>query len=88
MEEKENKQKEKLSYEQLEAAAGQLVETNNKMREYIAKQDYANFHQRVSYLFKVIELSEKFDLYFVTKCKCELEDILFSVEEDTNKKEE
>ena len=88
MEEKENKQKEKLSYEQLEAAAGQLVETNNKMREYIAKQDYANFHQRVSYLFKVIELSEKFDLDFVSKCKDELKDILILPEELNSNKEE
>ena len=88
MEEKENKQKEKISYEQLEVAAAQLVETNNKMREYIAKQDYANFHQRVSYLFKVIELSEKFNLDFVTKCKCELEDILILPEEINSNKDE
>ena len=84
----ENTKKEKLSYEQLEAAAGQLIETNNKMREYISKQDYANFHQRISYLFKVVELSEKFNIKFVSKCISELEDILFLVEEDNNKKSE
>lgn len=63
----------KLSYEELEAAANQLMQANQQYRKQLEQQNYGNFHQRMAYLFEVVRNSDKFNASFVQKCIEELE---------------
>lgn len=68
----------KLSYEELEAAANQLVQINNKMNQQLKEQDYGNFHQRMAYLFEIIRYhkDELFSKDFINNAVKEIESVL------------
>lgn len=67
MEAVENKEQQKLSYEQLENVANQLSQQNNKMREQgqkmlqaLQEANLVNFYKRLDYLWQVITTDCKY----------------------------
>ena len=73
----------KLSYEELEVAANQLMQANTQMRKQLEQQNYGNFHQRMAYLFEVVRSADKFNASFVDACIKELEITLTIPEQST-----
>lgn len=64
------KQEEKLTYEQLENAANQLLAQNNELRRTLMELSTAM--RRLDYLFKVLDHVALFDVDFVDKCTAEI----------------
>lgn len=64
----------KLSYEQLEAAAIQLQRRALVAEEKLKTIDAVTL--RLSWLFKVLEFSNEFTTEFVAKCAKEVEELL------------
>lgn len=62
----ETKMQEKLTYEQLEQAANQLLAQNNELRKVLIET--SNAMRRLDYLFKVLDHVHLFDDQFVEKC--------------------
>ena len=54
----EDKQKEKkeLTYDELKNVAGQLQQQNKFLIEQLQKNEYADLHKRIEYLFKIVFL--------------------------------
>lgn len=75
----------KLSYEELERAANELMMQNQQLYSELQKLNMVNAFKRLDYLFKVIEFNTVFDTEFVNKCRDEIMDII--VIKDTDKKE-
>lgn len=67
----ENKETEKLSYEQLEQIATKLSIQNGELRK--ALQETAGVTKRLDYLFKTLDLAHLFSAEFVDKCVAEVE---------------
>lgn len=61
---------EKLTYEQLETAANQLLAQNNELRK--ALFELSNATKRLDYLFKVLDHVAVFDVEFTDKCVAEI----------------
>ena len=76
MEENKSSKSGKLSYEKLEEVAMQLSQQVKTLQQQVQQMDYGNFHQRMLYLFKVIENKEAFDLDFINKCVKEIQDVM------------
>lgn len=77
----ENKQKEKkeLTYDELKNVAGQLQQQNKFLIEQLQKNEYADLHKRIEYLFKILEHKATFenaDSDFVIEVVSELISIL------------
>lgn len=72
----EQEPQQKATYEQLEQAVNQLSQINMQMRQKLEQQNYANFHQRMAYLFEIVRNSDKFSSAFVQKC---IEEIEYSI---------
>lgn len=77
----EDKQKEKkeLTYDELKNVAGQLQQQNKFLIEQLQKNEYADLHKRIEYLFKVLEHKVTFenaDIDFVSEVVSELISIL------------
>lgn len=68
------KQEEKLTYEQLENAANQLLAQNNELKR--ALYEISNATKRLDYLFKVLDHAALFDVDFVDKCVEEIVQLL------------
>lgn len=68
------KQEEKLTYEQLENAANQLLAQNNELKR--ALYEISNATKRLDYLFKVLDHVALFDVDFVDKCVEEIVQLL------------
>lgn len=64
------KQNEKLTYEQLENAANQLLAQNNELRRTL--MELSNAMRRLDYLFKVLDHVALFDVDFVDNCTTEI----------------
>lgn len=64
------KQEEKLTYEQLENAANQLLAQNNELRRTL--MELSNAMRRLDYLFKVLDHVALFDVDFVDNCTTEI----------------
>ena len=64
------KQEEKLTYEQLENAANQLLAQNNELRRTL--MELSNAMRRLDYLFKVLDHVALFDVDFVDNCTAEI----------------
>ena len=77
----------KLSYEELEKAANELLMQNQQLYTELQKANMANVFKRLDYLFKVIEFNTVFDTEFVNNCTAEIKDMM-TIREDTPTKEE
>lgn len=75
----------KLSYEELERAANELMMQNQQLYNELQKLNMVNAFKRLDYLFKVIEFNTVFDTEFVNNCRDEIMDII--VIKDIDKKE-
>lgn len=64
------KHEEKLTYEQLENAANQLLAQNNELRRTL--MELSNAMRRLDYLFKVLDHVALFDVEFVDACTAEI----------------
>jgi hypothetical protein len=84
MEETKNVEK-KLSYDELENAANELLMQNQQMYNELQKANMANVFKRLDYLFKVVEFNTSFNTEFVNTCVAEIEDMMTI--KDTDKKE-
>lgn len=80
---KENKQQEKLSYEQLEGIAHQLSDQVRKMNDQIKEMNISNVMARIGILFKVLDNKDCFSKEFVQMCVDEIEDLVV-ISEDEN----
>ena len=79
MGEKEVKEKKELTYDELKNVAGQLQQQNKFLIEQLQKNEYADLHKRIEYLFKVLEHKNTFantDNGFVDEVVSELISIL------------
>lgn len=73
--------KQKLSYEELERTAHQLSNEVRGLYARLQEMNLTNTFKRLDYLFKVVELSEKFNSDFVCRCKNEIEGLMTLPEE-------
>ena len=79
MGEKEVKEKKELTYDELKNVAGQLQQQNKFLIEQLQKNEYADLHKRIEYLFKVLDHKNTFantDNGFVDEVISELISIL------------
>ena len=60
MVEKKEGIKKELTYDELKNVAGQLQQQNKFLIEQLQKNEYADLHKRIEYLFKVIEYKDIF----------------------------
>ena len=73
------KEKKELTYDELKNVAGQLQQQNKFLIEQLQKNEYADLHKRIEYLFKVLEHKNTFantDSGFVDEVVSELISIL------------
>ena len=73
------KEKKELTYDELKNVAGQLQQQNKFLIEQLQKNEYADLHKRIEYLFKVLEHKNTFantDNGFVDEVVSELISIL------------
>lgn len=73
------KEKKELTYDELKNVAGQLQQQNKFLIEQLQKNEYADLHKRIEYLFKVLEHKNTFantDNGFVYEVISELISIL------------
>lgn len=84
MEETKNVEK-KLSYDELENAANELLMQNQQMYNELQKANMANVFKRLDYLFKVVEFNTSFNTEFVNTCVAEIEEMMTI--KDTDNKE-
>ena len=73
------KEKKELTYDELKNVAGQLQQQNKFLIEQLQKNEYADLHKRIEYLFKVLEHKNTFrntDNGFVDEIISELISIL------------
>lgn len=75
----------KLSYDELENAANELLMQNQQMYNELQKANMANVFKRLDYLFKVVEFNTSFNTEFVNTCVAEIEEMMTIKE--TDKKE-
>lgn len=85
MEETKNVEK-KLSYEELEKAANELLMQNQQLYAELQKANMANVFKRLDYLLKVVEFNTVFDTEFVNNCTAEIKDMI-TIREDNPTKE-
>lgn len=76
----------KLSYEELEKAANELLMQNQQLYTELQKANMSNVFKRLDYLFKVVEFNTVFDTEFVNNCTAEIKDMM-TIKEDTPTKE-
>lgn len=76
----------KLSYEELEKAANELLMQNQQLYTELQKANMANVFKRLDYLFKVVEFNTVFDTEFVNNCTAEIKDMM-TIKEDNPTKE-
>ena len=88
----ENKEPQKLSYEDLHKACVQLSQENQYLKNQLQQAErYIQTFNRLDYLFKVVGISMKeskwhFSEDFVTNCLKEIEEILTIPEEEESDK--
>ena len=85
----ENRQQEKLSYEQLEQIAGNLNQQCRQMQEHILnlQNALAEFNE-VGMLLDILGKSEHFNEKFITRCSSKIEEIISKAMDASEKKEE
>lgn len=85
---KENKETQKMSYEQLEQVAHQLSEQTRQLYSKLQKSNMENVFKRLDYLFKVVENKNVFSKEFLDNCIKEIEEIITIPESEDNKETE
>lgn len=81
----ENKEKKKLTYEQLNEIANQLMQENAKLKQKCQELYMADIIKRLEFLFKVIESIYPFNAEFRTACANEIIELITPVQEKENK---
>ena len=70
--EKNEKEKKKLSYEELENICHQLSDQSRTLYQKLQEADLSNMFKRLDYLFAVVENRAAFPEDFVKKCTDEI----------------
>ena len=86
-ENKENKEKKKLTYEQLNEIANQLMQENMKLKQKCQELCMADTIKRFEFLFKVVESTYPFDKEFRDTCANEIKELMTPVQEKKEDKE-
>ena len=86
-ENKENKEKKKLTYEQLNEIANQLMQENMKLKQKCQELYIVDTIKRLEFLFKVVESTYPFDKEFRDTCANEIKELMTSVQEKKEDKE-
>lgn len=84
-ENKENKEKKKLTYEQLNEIANQLMQENMKLKQKCQELYMADTIKRLEFLFKVVESTYPFDKEFRDTCAAEIKELMTPIQEEENK---
>ena len=80
----ENKEK-KLTYEQLNEIANQLMQENMKLKQKCQELYMVDIIKRLEFLFKVVESTYPFDKEFRDICATEIKELMTPVQEEENK---
>ena len=80
-ENKENKEKKKLTYEQLNEIANQLMQENMKLKQKCQELYMADTIKRLEFLFKVVESTYPFNAEFRDTCANEIKELMTPVQE-------
>lgn len=80
-ENKENKEKKKLTYEQLNEIANQLMQENMKLKQKCQELYMADTIKRLEFLFKVVESTYPFNAEFRDTCAKEIIELMTPVQE-------
>ena len=83
----ENKETQKLSYEQLEQVATQLSQQVQTLYAKLQEAEVSNMLSRLKFLFKVVQNDTKFPAEFVAKCVAEIEEVMTIKEPEESKEE-
>jgi len=78
----------KLSYEQLEALAGQATDQNQKLSQRVKELENFSLFKRLDYLFLIVKMSDKFDSELVKSVVNEITYNIVGPKEDTTDKVE
>ena len=81
----ENKEKKKLTYEQLNEIANQLIQENVKLKQKCQELYMADTIKRLEFLFKAVESTYSFSAEFRTACANEIIELMTPVQEKENK---
>lgn len=71
-----NMEKKKLTYEQLNNVCNQLWQQNRQLMMKNKELEQIAINKRLDYLFKVLELSNKFNEEFIIDCTNEIRDAI------------
>ena len=83
----ENKEKKKLTYEQLNEIANQLMQENMKLKQKCQELYMADTIKRLEFLFKVVESTYPFNAEFRDTWANEIKDLITPVQEKKEDKE-
>ena len=84
-EQKENKKKAQLSYEELNNVARQLSEQNRQLQQML--QNTQNVFRRLDYLFRVIEIRDFIPDDFKEACAKEIIELMTIPDDESENKE-
>lgn len=82
----ENREKKKLTYEQLNEVANQLAQENMKLKQKCQELYMADTIKRLEFLFKVVESTYPFDKEFRDTCANEIKELMTPVQENKEDK--
>ena len=82
----ENREKKKLTYEQLNEVANQLAQENMKLKQKCQELYMADTIKRLEFLFKVVESTYPFDKKFRDTCANEIKELMTPVQENKEDK--
>ena len=86
-ENKENKEKKKLTYEQLNEIANQLMQENVKLKQKCQELYMADIIKRLEFMFEVVESTYPFNVEFRDTCAKEIIELMTPVQENKEDKE-
>ena len=84
-EQKENKKKAQLSYEELNNVARQLSEQNRQLQQML--QNTQNVFRRLDYLFRVVEIKDFIPDDFKEACAKEIIELMTIPDDESENKE-
>ena len=84
-EQKENKKKAQLSYEELNNVARQLSEQNRQLQQML--QNTQNIFRRLDYLFRVVEIKDFIPDDFKEACAKEIIELMTIPDDESENKE-
>ena len=83
----ENREKKKLTYEQLNEIANQLAQENMKLKQKCQELYMADTIKRLEFLFKVVESTYPFYSDFIDTCAKEIIELMSRVQGNKEDKE-